>query len=102
MAAATGAEVGGACGHHAQRDVCASRAKYREGRRPRAVKVGAAVRGSTWVAHAQRPIAPPFGQRRRRAGKGEDAGGFAPPFPPPQFPAWCSLIALTVWLAGVR
>ncbi|XP_006270199.1 RNA-binding protein 48 isoform X1 [Alligator mississippiensis] len=39
MAAATGAEVGGACGHHAQRDVCASRAKYREGRRPRAVKV---------------------------------------------------------------
>ncbi|XP_019388743.1 PREDICTED: RNA-binding protein 48 isoform X2 [Crocodylus porosus] len=37
--AAAGGEVGGACGHHAQRDVCASRAKYREGRRPRAVKV---------------------------------------------------------------
>ncbi|XP_060104474.1 RNA-binding protein 48 [Heteronotia binoei] len=43
MAAATGesegGEVGGVYQHHAQRAVCASRAKYREGRRPRAVKV---------------------------------------------------------------
>ncbi|NXA52327.1 RBM48 protein, partial [Nothocercus julius] len=30
---------GAPCGHHAPRGVCASRAKYREGRRPRAVKV---------------------------------------------------------------
>ncbi|KAL8165175.1 UNVERIFIED_CONTAM: hypothetical protein K2H54_032484 [Gekko kuhli] len=34
-----GGEVGGVYQHHAQRAVCASRAKYREGRRPRAVKV---------------------------------------------------------------
>ncbi|XP_066484879.1 RNA-binding protein 48 [Tiliqua scincoides] len=39
MAAAGGGEVGGAHQHHLQRAVCASRAKYREGRRPRAVKV---------------------------------------------------------------
>ncbi|XP_015264174.1 PREDICTED: RNA-binding protein 48 [Gekko japonicus] len=43
MAAASGdsegGEVGGVYQHHAQRAVCASRAKYREGRRPRAVKV---------------------------------------------------------------
>ncbi|XP_034258258.1 RNA-binding protein 48 isoform X1 [Pantherophis guttatus] len=32
-------EVGGVCQHHAQQTICASRAKYREGRRPRAVKV---------------------------------------------------------------
>ncbi|XP_074840848.1 RNA-binding protein 48 [Carettochelys insculpta] len=31
--------VGGVCKHHAQQGVCESRAKYREGRRPRAVKV---------------------------------------------------------------
>ncbi|XP_042328605.1 RNA-binding protein 48 isoform X2 [Sceloporus undulatus] len=37
--ASSGGGVGGACQHHAQRAVCASRAKYREGRRPRAVKV---------------------------------------------------------------
>ncbi|KAK9396166.1 RNA-binding protein 48 [Crotalus adamanteus] len=35
----TGEEVGGVCQHHAQQTICASRAKYREGRRPRAVKV---------------------------------------------------------------
>ncbi|XP_053117742.1 RNA-binding protein 48 isoform X2 [Hemicordylus capensis] len=35
----TGGEVGGVYQHHAQQTVCASRAKYREGRRPRAVKV---------------------------------------------------------------
>ncbi|XP_015666121.1 RNA-binding protein 48 [Protobothrops mucrosquamatus] len=34
-----GEEVGGVCQHHAQQTICASRAKYREGRRPRAVKV---------------------------------------------------------------
>lgn len=41
MAAADQApgEVGGAQQHHLQRAPCASRAKYREGRRPRAVKV---------------------------------------------------------------
>ncbi|KAM8810862.1 RNA-binding protein 48 [Eudromia elegans] len=33
------AALGEPCGHHAPRGVCASRAKYREGRRPRAVKV---------------------------------------------------------------
>ncbi|NXS54281.1 RBM48 protein, partial [Brachypteracias leptosomus] len=32
-------ELGDACKHHAQLGVCESRAKYREGRRPRAVKV---------------------------------------------------------------
>uniref|UniRef100_A0A8D0G6B5 RNA-binding protein 48 n=1 Tax=Sphenodon punctatus TaxID=8508 RepID=A0A8D0G6B5_SPHPU len=32
-------ELGGVYKHHAQQNVCASRAKYREGRRPRAVKV---------------------------------------------------------------
>ncbi|KAJ6666698.1 hypothetical protein lerEdw1_020422 [Lerista edwardsae] len=32
-------DVGGAHQHHVQRTICASRAKYREGRRPRAVKV---------------------------------------------------------------
>ncbi|XP_051856835.1 RNA-binding protein 48 isoform X1 [Antechinus flavipes] len=35
----SGGEVGGYYPHHAQRAVCDSRAKYREGRRPRAVKV---------------------------------------------------------------
>ncbi|XP_044534721.1 RNA-binding protein 48 isoform X2 [Gracilinanus agilis] len=34
-----GGELGGYHPHHAQRAVCDSRAKYREGRRPRAVKV---------------------------------------------------------------
>ncbi|XP_074048911.1 RNA-binding protein 48-like [Macrotis lagotis] len=34
-----GGELGGYYPHHAQRPVCDSRAKYREGRRPRAVKV---------------------------------------------------------------
>ncbi|XP_064300690.1 RNA-binding protein 48 isoform X1 [Phalacrocorax carbo] len=34
-----GSGLGGACKHHAQLGVCESRAKYREGRRPRAVKV---------------------------------------------------------------
>ncbi|XP_007440856.1 RNA-binding protein 48 isoform X1 [Python bivittatus] len=34
-----GSEVGGVCQHHAQQTICASRARYREGRRPRAVKV---------------------------------------------------------------
>ncbi|XP_064362136.1 RNA-binding protein 48 isoform X1 [Dromaius novaehollandiae] len=38
MAAAGGA-LGDACRHHAQLAACESRAKYREGRRPRAVKV---------------------------------------------------------------
>ncbi|XP_030300615.1 RNA-binding protein 48 [Calypte anna] len=38
MADGSGA-MGGACKHHAQLGVCESRAKYREGRRPRAVKV---------------------------------------------------------------
>ncbi|XP_062423728.1 RNA-binding protein 48 isoform X1 [Rhea pennata] len=38
MAAAGGA-LGEACRHHAQLGACESRAKYREGRRPRAVKV---------------------------------------------------------------
>ncbi|KAM9165381.1 RNA-binding protein 48 [Pangshura tecta] len=37
--AAPGDGVGGVCKHHAQQDVSDSRAKYREGRRPRAVKV---------------------------------------------------------------
>nr|XP_006114537.1 RNA-binding protein 48 [Pelodiscus sinensis] len=37
--AAPGDGVGGFCKHHAQQGVCDSRAKYREGRRPRAVKV---------------------------------------------------------------
>lgn len=32
--------LGDVCKHHAQLGVCESRAKYREGRRPRAVKVG--------------------------------------------------------------
>ncbi|KAM6275593.1 RNA-binding protein 48 [Spheniscus humboldti] len=35
----TGGGLGDACKHHAQLGVCESRAKYREGRRPRAVKV---------------------------------------------------------------
>ncbi|KAM6210844.1 RNA-binding protein 48 [Sarcoramphus papa] len=34
-----GGGLGDACKHHAQLGVCESRAKYREGRRPRAVKV---------------------------------------------------------------
>ncbi|NXJ76445.1 RBM48 protein, partial [Trogon melanurus] len=38
MAAGSGGP-GAACRHHAQLGVCESRAKYREGRRPRAVKV---------------------------------------------------------------
>lgn len=38
----TGGGLGDACKHHAQLGVCESRAKYREGRRPRAVKVGPA------------------------------------------------------------
>lgn len=37
-----GGGPGDACRHHAQLGVCESRAKYREGRRPRAVKVGPA------------------------------------------------------------
>ncbi|KAJ7322318.1 hypothetical protein JRQ81_018605 [Phrynocephalus forsythii] len=36
---AGGGEIGGVHQHHAQQAICASRAKYREGRRPRAVKV---------------------------------------------------------------
>ncbi|NXX13922.1 RBM48 protein, partial [Podargus strigoides] len=42
MAAGSSSSTGGlgdACRHHAQLGVCESRAKYREGRRPRAVKV---------------------------------------------------------------
>ncbi|NWX47575.1 RBM48 protein, partial [Steatornis caripensis] len=35
----TGGGLGDPCKHHAQLGVCESRAKYREGRRPRAVKV---------------------------------------------------------------
>lgn len=35
-----GTGPGGACRHHEQLAACGSRAKYREGRRPRAVKVG--------------------------------------------------------------
>nr|XP_020640892.1 RNA-binding protein 48 isoform X1 [Pogona vitticeps] len=38
-AVAVGEDVGGVHQHHAQQAICASRAKYREGRRPRAVKV---------------------------------------------------------------
>ncbi|XP_037363764.1 RNA-binding protein 48 isoform X1 [Talpa occidentalis] len=37
--ASSGGEIGGLLDHHVQRAVCDSRAKYREGRRPRAVKV---------------------------------------------------------------
>ncbi|KAI4584700.1 hypothetical protein MJG53_006234 [Ovis ammon polii x Ovis aries] len=37
--ASSGGQVGGVFDHHVQRAVCDSRAKYREGRRPRAVKV---------------------------------------------------------------
>ncbi|XP_014922002.1 RNA-binding protein 48 [Acinonyx jubatus] len=37
--AASGGELGGVFDHHVQRAVCDTRAKYREGRRPRAVKV---------------------------------------------------------------
>lgn len=37
--ASDGGELGGSFGHHVQRAVCDTRAKYREGRRPRAVKV---------------------------------------------------------------
>nr|XP_006207702.1 RNA-binding protein 48 isoform X1 [Vicugna pacos] len=37
--ASPGGELGGLFDHHVQRSVCDSRAKYREGRRPRAVKV---------------------------------------------------------------
>lgn len=37
--ASPGGELGGLFDHHVQRAVCDSRAKYREGRRPRAVKV---------------------------------------------------------------
>ncbi|NXL28414.1 RBM48 protein, partial [Glaucidium brasilianum] len=39
MAAASSSGLGDAYKHHAQLGVCESRAKYREGRRPRAVKV---------------------------------------------------------------
>ncbi|NXN28361.1 RBM48 protein, partial [Nycticryphes semicollaris] len=39
MAAGNGGGLGDVCRHHAQLGVCQSRAKYREGRRPRAVKV---------------------------------------------------------------
>ncbi|KAM9649780.1 RNA-binding protein 48 isoform 1-T1 [Morphnus guianensis] len=38
-ASGSGGGLGDACKHHAQLGVCESRAKYREGRRPRAVKV---------------------------------------------------------------
>uniref|UniRef100_A0A8C5VA34 RNA binding motif protein 48 n=1 Tax=Microcebus murinus TaxID=30608 RepID=A0A8C5VA34_MICMU len=38
MASSSG-ELGGLFDHHVQREVCDTRAKYREGRRPRAVKV---------------------------------------------------------------
>ncbi|NXL61868.1 RBM48 protein, partial [Chordeiles acutipennis] len=38
-AGSSGSGLGDACKHHAQLAVCESRAKYREGRRPRAVKV---------------------------------------------------------------
>lgn len=37
--ASNGRELGGVFDHHVQRAVCDTRAKYREGRRPRAVKV---------------------------------------------------------------
>ncbi|XP_037692588.1 RNA-binding protein 48 isoform X1 [Choloepus didactylus] len=37
--ASSGGELGGSFDHHLQRAVCDTRAKYREGRRPRAVKV---------------------------------------------------------------
>uniref|UniRef100_A0A8C9B7Q6 RNA-binding protein 48 n=1 Tax=Phocoena sinus TaxID=42100 RepID=A0A8C9B7Q6_PHOSS len=37
--ATSGGELGGVFDHHVQKAVCDSRAKYREGRRPRAVKV---------------------------------------------------------------
>ncbi|XP_058381475.1 RNA-binding protein 48 isoform X1 [Diceros bicornis minor] len=37
--ASSGRELGGVFDHHVQRAVCDTRAKYREGRRPRAVKV---------------------------------------------------------------
>ncbi|XP_006155600.1 RNA-binding protein 48 [Tupaia chinensis] len=37
--ASGGGELGGVFDHHAQKAVCDTRAKYREGRRPRAVKV---------------------------------------------------------------
>ncbi|XP_064431345.1 RNA-binding protein 48 isoform X4 [Mirounga angustirostris] len=37
--ASSGGELGGVFDHHVQRAVCDTRAKYREGRRPRAVKV---------------------------------------------------------------
>ncbi|XP_008570485.1 PREDICTED: RNA-binding protein 48 isoform X2 [Galeopterus variegatus] len=37
--ASNGGELGGLFDHHVQRAVCDTRAKYREGRRPRAVKV---------------------------------------------------------------
>ncbi|XP_060013017.1 RNA-binding protein 48 isoform X1 [Lagenorhynchus albirostris] len=37
--ASSGGELGGVFDHHVQKAVCDSRAKYREGRRPRAVKV---------------------------------------------------------------
>ncbi|POI25306.1 hypothetical protein CIB84_010944, partial [Bambusicola thoracicus] len=39
MAAGGGGALGEACRHHQQLGACGSRAKYREGRRPRAVKV---------------------------------------------------------------
>ncbi|KAM9288052.1 RNA-binding protein 48 [Cariama cristata] len=39
MAAGSSGGLGDVCKHHAQLAVCESRAKYREGRRPRAVKV---------------------------------------------------------------
>lgn len=41
MAAGGGGALGEACRHHQQLGACGSRAKYREGRRPRAVKVRA-------------------------------------------------------------
>ena len=49
-----GGGLGDACKHHAQLGVCESRAKYREGRRPRAVKVGPA-----WAFRGPGPVLGP-------------------------------------------
>lgn len=60
-----GGGPGDACRHHAQLGVCESRAKYREGRRPRAVKVGPAG-----ASRAPRHALPLRGGRRREAVSG--------------------------------
>lgn len=59
----SGSGLGDACKHHAQLGVCESRAKYREGRRPRAVKVGPA-----WAFGGPGPRPPP-GRLRREGGR---------------------------------